>query len=123
MYVFLRQPIINILRKPDFPHFALTLLLALCVAATSTHAKTTDNARIAPLSNAPSQDLPYAKGLSFPTLDEYLAYRKKLGASDRPYYEEISPGIYRLIKGRKPQVGDPKTFTRKQLMETFGFKK
>jgi hypothetical protein len=74
-------------------------------------------------SPATPQDLPYAKGMDFETLDSYLAYRRKLGAIDIPYYREISPGVYQLIVGRQPKSIPAKIYTRQQLLELFGFKK
>lgn len=68
-------------------------------------------------------DLPFARGRTFRTLDEYLAYREKLGAQDAPYYREISPGVYELWGGRRPPGVTPPTFTRQQLLEEFGFEK
>lgn len=67
------------------------------------------------------KDLPYAQGRSFKTLDEYLAWRRRLGTMDRPFYEEIAPGVYRLVSGRRLPGQEDKLFTRQQLMEQFGF--
>ena len=67
-------------------------------------------------------DLPFARGRAFRTLDEYLGYRKTLGAQDAPYYREISPGVYELWGGRRPPGVTPPTFTRQQLLAEFGFK-
>jgi len=72
--------------------------------------------------NAPQMapdNLPFAKGTVFKALDDYLAYRRKLGALDRPYYEETAPGVYRLVGARLPSPAE--TYTRQQLMEKFGF--
>lgn len=72
--------------------------------------------------NAGVANLPYAQGEVFGTLDEYLAHRRKLGAVDVPYYEETSPGTYRLRTGRGEQFSKPQFFTRAQLLEEFGFR-
>lgn len=68
-------------------------------------------------------NLPFARGRVFRSLDEYLAYRRELGATDIPYYEEISPGIFRLTGGmRRPIPGEPaRNLTRAELAAQFGF--
>lgn len=65
-------------------------------------------------------DLPFAKGRVFHSLDEYLAYRRQLGQTDRPWYEEISPGHYRLVARHLPGQ-PPQEFTRAELLAKFGF--
>ena len=65
--------------------------------------------------------LPYADGRSFKTLDDYLAFRKTLGATGRSFYEEISPGTYRLVTGRRLPGAEDKVFSREQLLKKFGF--
>jgi hypothetical protein len=65
--------------------------------------------------------LPYADGRSFKTLDDYLAFRKTLGTTGRSFYEEISPGTYRLVAGRRSPGARDKTYTRDELLEKFGF--
>lgn len=69
----------------------------------------------------PEAKRPYAGDRQFRTLDEYLAYRKTLGATDRPWYEEISPGVYKLTGGRRLPGSPDKTYTRRELLEKFGF--
>jgi len=64
--------------------------------------------------------LPFAQGRTFATLDAYLAFLERRGAMDIPWYRETSPGIYELV-GRRMPGAPPKIFTRKQLMERFGF--
>ena len=66
-------------------------------------------------------DLPFAHGQSFETLDDYLAHRRKLGAQDAPFYEEVRPGVYALWGGRRPRGVEPPTFTREELLAEFGF--
>ena len=65
--------------------------------------------------------LPYAGGRSFKTLDDYLAFRKTLGTTGRSFYEEVSPGTYRLVTGRRLPGGEEKTYTRDELLKKFGF--
>jgi hypothetical protein len=67
-------------------------------------------------------DLPFSQGLRFATLDAYLVHRRKLGTMDRPFYEEIAPGLYKLRGGSPMAVPMPEeTFTRQELMEKYGF--
>ena len=68
-------------------------------------------------------DLPHSQGQGFASLDEYLAHLHRLGAQDRPYYEEISPGQYRRMAGRRPPgaSGDEHIYTRAELLAEFGF--
>jgi hypothetical protein len=69
----------------------------------------------------PRDKLPYAGDRQFRTLDEYLAYRRTLGATDRPWYEEISPGVYKLTGGRRLPGSPNPTYMRRELLEKFGF--
>lgn len=68
-------------------------------------------------------DLPYSQGLSFSTLDEYLAHLHRLGAQDRPYFEEVAPDRYRRVVGRRApgSVDDDRIYTREDLLAQFGF--
>ena len=66
-------------------------------------------------------ELPYAGGRQFRKLDEYLAFRKTLGATDRPWYEEVSPGVYKLTGGRRLPGSPEHTYSRRELLEKFGF--
>lgn len=69
---------------------------------------------------AAPQDLPFAQGQSFASLDDYLAYRRKRGAADVPWYREVAPGVYALEGNRGPGA-PPRTYTRAELMKRFGF--
>lgn len=75
-----------------------------------------------PRSSAPNRDLPFAGGQQFATLDEYLAFLKKAGEYDTPWYREIKPGVgvYERIT-RLPPGQRPRTFTRAELMKKYGF--
>lgn len=63
--------------------------------------------------------LPFGQGLSFATLDDYLAHLRRRGAYDVPWYREVSPGVYELVAGRTR--GRPQRHTREELMRRFGF--
>ena len=64
-------------------------------------------------------DLPYARGRTFHTLDQYLAHLEALGAIDLPWWREIRPGVYERVtsvRNRPREVA-----TREELMQRFGF--
>jgi hypothetical protein len=64
--------------------------------------------------------LPYARGKTFLTLDEYLAHLERQGAMDLPYWREVEPGVYQRITSRVP-AGPPERATRAELLRRFGF--
>jgi hypothetical protein len=64
--------------------------------------------------------LPFSQGQSFATLDAYLAFLKKRGAYDVPWYREVRPGVYELVSRRGPGA-QPQTYTREELEKKFGF--
>lgn len=66
-------------------------------------------------------ELPFARGKTFCSLDEYLAHLEALGAVDLPWWREISPGVYEHVK-RMPEA-EREIATREELMERFGFKR
>jgi hypothetical protein len=66
-------------------------------------------------------NLPYARGRSFGTLDEYLAFRREGGAIDLPWYREVRPGLYKLETGNLRPAGPERYFTRDELERKFGF--
>lgn len=84
-------------------------------------------AKIPPASEAPAgaRQLPHAGGRTFATLDAYLAYlRDYAGPTDRPWYREVRPGLFRLETGnlRTGEPGaPPRLFTREELERRFGF--
>jgi hypothetical protein len=64
-------------------------------------------------------NLPYARGRTFQSLDEYLAHLERQGAIDLPWWRQIAPGIYERatsLRGRPPERA-----TRAELMRRFGF--
>lgn len=64
-------------------------------------------------------NLPYARGRTFRTLDDYLAHLERQGAIDLPWWRQVSPGVYERVTrmpGRRPERA-----TRAELMRRFGF--
>ena len=64
-------------------------------------------------------NLPYARGKTFRTLDEYLAHLEAQGAIDLPCWREIRPGVYERVTSARP--ARPEVATRAELMRRFGF--
>lgn len=71
-------------------------------------------------SGGPVSGLPHAGGRQFASLDDYLAFLKQRGAMDIPWYELQPDGRYLYIRGRG-SANNPQYFTRRQLLEKFGF--
>jgi hypothetical protein len=65
-------------------------------------------------------NLPFSQGRAFRSLDEYLAFLRERGRYDVPWYREIRPGVYELVSRRGPGA-QPRTYTRAELEEKFGF--
>ena len=62
----------------------------------------------------------------FADLDSYLAWLKKTRAPlDRPWYEEVRPGVYALRTAGNLKLDTPgsakRLFTREELKKKFGF--
>jgi len=67
-----------------------------------------------------TRDLPFAQGEAFDTLDAYLAFLERRGATGVPWYRKVGPDLYELMPGRGRR-GAPARFTRAALMRRFGF--
>ena len=64
-------------------------------------------------------NLPYARGKTFRTLDEYLAHLETQGAIDLPWWREIRPGVYERVTSMPEARRE--VATREELMRRFGF--
>lgn len=64
-------------------------------------------------------NLPYARGKTFKTLDDYLAHLEMNGAIDLPYWKKIGPDLYEWVV-RMPGA-ERQTATRAELMARYGF--
>ena len=64
-------------------------------------------------------NLPYARGQTFRTLDDYLAHLERQGAIDLPWWRQVSPGVYERVTRRPGRA--PERATRAELMRRFGF--
>ena len=81
-----------------------------------------DEAAGAPAHGTAVSGLPFSGGLSFRTLDEYLAHLRSRSTFDVPYYVEVAPGVYELAGGLRPQGQPTQRFTRAQLLQKYGFR-
>ena len=67
------------------------------------------------------RDLPSSFGKGFATLDEYLAHLQQYaGPVDLPWYRKVGPDSYELVTTIVPR-GEPKVYTREELMRQYGF--
>ena len=68
-------------------------------------------------------DLPHAKGMTFTTLDAYLAHLERYSVQDMPYYRRLKTGDYEHEVGRQPLGMTPtqRIYTREELEQKFGF--
>ena len=66
-------------------------------------------------------NLPYARGKTFRTLDEYLAHLEGQGAVDLPWWREIRPGVYERVTSMPEARRE--VATREELMRRFGFRR
>ena len=103
-------------------------VLAACWFKPLSHETNTDEAKPAMSdeadkkpSDANDKPLPFSHGKTFATLDDYLAYRRKQGVTDIPFYQLRENGLYERIVGRTPPGYEPEFFTREQLLEKYGF--
>lgn len=67
-------------------------------------------------------DLPYSRGQSFSSLDEYLSYLERMnGPIDLPYWRRIGPDLFEQAV-RMPGIDTPpERATREELEQRFGF--
>ena len=109
--------------------FAIPLLIAASAACSQPVAMKTGKVERANKELAAVQEgssggavagLPFSQGRSFATLDDYLAFLRKRGASDVPWYREIRPGVYELVSRRGPGA-QPQIYSREELSKKFGF--
>lgn len=66
-------------------------------------------------------NLPFARGRTFHSLDEYLAHLERQGAIDLPWWRQVGPGVYERVTNMPGRA--PERATRAELMQRFGFKR
>ena len=108
---------------------ALAAAACTAVACSATPVEHVEQDRAAPAKeekmkpSTPSSgaaSLPFARGRTFRSLDEYLAHLERQGAIDLPYWRQVAPGFYERVTTRMPRRA-PERATRAELMERFGF--
>lgn len=92
------------------------VILAL-VAPGVASAEQKESVAVQPSEGVPN--LPYARGKTFRTLDEYLVHLEAQGAVDLPWWREIRPGVYERVTSM-PEARREEA-TRAELMRRFGF--
>ena len=103
------------------------LVVAACSAAPGGTTRANDQRKTSTATRnmMTSQDLPIHR--RFASLDAYLLDLERThGPIDRPWYKEVSPGVYHLQTGNlrlDPPGEDKRVFTRKELEQKFGFAK
>ena len=67
-------------------------------------------------------NLPYARGRTFRSLDDYLAYLEQTNPTvDLPYWRKAGPGQYRWTVRLPGAPAGQETATREELMRRYGF--
>ncbi|MGZ8361466.1 MAG: hypothetical protein ACXWUX_13170 [Allosphingosinicella sp.] len=80
-----------------------------------------------PVMTQPTRDdgvaeLPYARGRTFASLDEYLAYLQQTnGTIDLPYWRATGRGVYQWTVRMPGEPAGRETATREELMQRYGF--
>ena len=92
------------------------MLAALSVPV---HARQKETAAVSTPASEGVANLPYARGKTFRTLDEYLAHLETQGAVDLPWWREIRPGVYERVTSMPEARRE--VATREELMRRFGF--
>ena len=117
------------MRDMVYLQFSMLLAAPLLACAPPQPAEPADSVR-APLNSPASPagadenlpDLPFSRGRSFASLDEYLAYLEQAnGPIDLPWWREIRPGVFQQVI--RMTGAAPQTATRDELNRRFGFER
>lgn len=109
------------LRRSQVWHaLAVVLVVSLMPFATAA-ARQKEPAQVQQPATEGVANLPYARGRTFTSLDEYLAHLEKQGAVDLPWWREIRPGVYERVTNMPEAKRE--VATRAELMQRFGFKR
>lgn len=109
----------RVARRSHVRHVLATGLAIAALTAGAALAQQEEPAAMKHEAHGEVADLPYARGRTFATLDEYLAHLEALGAIDLPWWREIRPGVYERVtsvRNRPREVA-----TRAELMQRYGF--
>ena len=97
------------------------MLLASQPACSATAAGEKRSAEVQNPADEAVANLPFARGKTFRTLDEYLAHLEAQGAVDLPWWREIRPGVYERVTSATNAPRE--VATRAELMQRFGFRR
>jgi len=64
--------------------------------------------------------LPFSQGMTFDTLDAYLAHLERLGTMDITWYNRRPDGTYEVVRRRSPSTPSI-IVSRQELLDRFGF--
>lgn len=106
--------------RPSHPwHVSAAVLLLATLGSGTASGHDKEAAQVQRPTGEEVANLPYARGKTFRTLDEYLAHLEAQGALDLPWWREIRPGVYERVTSMRP--AQPEVATRAELMRRFGF--
>jgi hypothetical protein len=100
-------------------HASATALLLAALPCAGASAAQKETGAVQPPASESVAHLPYARGKTFRTLDEYLAHLEAQGALDLPWWREIRPGVYERMTSMPEARRE--VATRAELMRRFGF--
>ena len=109
------------LRRSQARHASAAALVLTALLSGTASAEQKETAAVQTPSDEGVANLPYARGRTFRTLDEYLAHLEVQGALDLPWWREIRPGVYERMTSMPEARRE--VATREELMRRFGFKR
>jgi hypothetical protein len=107
------------LRWSHARHVSAAVLALAGLSCGPVSARQKEATEVSTSSGAGVANLPYARGKTFRTLDEYLAHLEAQGAVDLPWWREIRPGVYERVTNMPEARRE--VVTREELMRRFGF--
>ena len=111
----------KVLRRSHLRHASATAVVLAALLSTPACAQKKEAAEVPASSGEAVANLPFARGKTFHTLDEYLAHLEAQGAVDLPWWREIRPGVYQRVTSMPESR--PEVATREELMRRFGFRR
>jgi len=106
-------------RRSHAWHASAACLVLAALVPSPASAEEKETAAVQSSSRDGVANLPYARGKTFRTLDEYLAHLEAQGAVDLPWWREIRPGVYERVTSMPEARRE--VATRAELMRRFGF--
>ena len=106
-------------RRSHVRHVLATLVMLAVIQTGPAAAQQKETSGVRQPASEGVANLPYARGKTFRTLDEYLAHLEALGAVDLPWWREIRPGVYERVTSMPEARRE--VATREELLRRFGF--